>query len=174
VPIVVTVALAFAGPVPTVRAAEPVAPTAPSASKCAAPEFQAMRFKIGRFRVVAATGQLAGHSEVVPILDGCALEERWRAAAGSEGRAWFAYDPPSQTWHMLFVNSLGETLSLKGPARSDGIALEGVAEFAGYRGLHRMLWSPAPQGGVRQFWQVSRDGGQSWERIFDGRYTREE
>jgi hypothetical protein len=40
--------------------------------------------------------------------------------------------------------------------------------------LHRILWSLVQNDSdrVRQFWQRSRDGGQTWETVFDGLYVR--
>jgi hypothetical protein len=42
------------------------------------------------------------------------------------------------------------------------------------RGLlkHRITWTPQPDGRVRQFWETSSDGGQTWNAAFDGLYVR--
>ena len=36
----------------------------------------------------------------------------------------------------------------------------------------RLTWIPLRAGSVRQQWDVSRDGGETWRRVFDGLYTR--
>ena len=38
--------------------------------------------------------------------------------------------------------------------------------------LHRITWTPLPDGSVRQEWVSSRNGGRSWNVVFDGIYTR--
>lgn len=37
---------------------------------------------------------------------------------------------------------------------------------------HRITFTPRPDGTVRQYWEVSRDGGQTWTGNFDGLYVR--
>jgi hypothetical protein len=36
----------------------------------------------------------------------------------------------------------------------------------------RIVWTPLEDGRVRQVWDMSSDGGRSWQLLFDGLYTR--
>ncbi|MCZ6779898.1 MAG: hypothetical protein O7F16_13170 [Acidobacteria bacterium] len=36
---------------------------------------------------------------------------------------------------------------------------------------YRITWADNSDGSVRQHWEISKDGGKSWETAFDGRYT---
>jgi hypothetical protein len=144
----------------------------PAQAPCDAPEFGQLAFKVGGFDVTAANGQRAGESRVEPIVGGCALVEYWRGALGGEGRATYAYDRSAALWRMLFVSTTGELLSMSGRAEGTAVVFEGQNAYAGNVGLHRMTWSPLPGGGVRQFWQLSADGGRTWQQVFDGRYAR--
>ena len=39
--------------------------------------------------------------------------------------------------------------------------------------LHRITWTPLPDGSVRQHWEASQDAGANWRTLFDGLYRRE-
>jgi hypothetical protein len=53
------------------------------------------------------------------------------------------------------------------------IVMEGMApgEEDGSAEHQRITWTPR-DGGVRQLWEVSSDGGTTWRTAFDGRYVR--
>jgi hypothetical protein len=36
----------------------------------------------------------------------------------------------------------------------------------------RITWTPLPDGRVRQEWNISRDGGKTWQQVFLGFYAR--
>jgi hypothetical protein len=38
--------------------------------------------------------------------------------------------------------------------------------------LHEITWRPLNDGRVRRTWKVSEDGGASWQKVFDGFYSR--
>jgi hypothetical protein len=38
--------------------------------------------------------------------------------------------------------------------------------------LHRITWEPREGGTVRQHWQASRDGVETWTTAFDGLYSK--
>jgi hypothetical protein len=170
--IVAAAAAACASPPEATTMARPPRTAVPTPASCEAPEFSRLAFKVGRFEVTAGNGQRAGESRVEPIVGGCALVEYWRGALSGEGHATYAYDRSAALWRMLFVSTTGELLSMSGRADGTAVVFEGPNAYAGFAGLHRMTWSPLPGGDVRQFWQVSRDGGRSWQQVFDGRYTR--
>ncbi|MCZ8130773.1 MAG: hypothetical protein O9284_05675 [Steroidobacteraceae bacterium] len=103
---------------------------------------------------------------------GCLLVENWKGALGGHGRASFFYDGRQGRWHMTFVTDDGEILSLVGTRQGESVVLVGTNHFDVYVGLHRMTWSPLPGGGVRQYWELSSDGGATWRRVHDGHYAR--
>ncbi len=37
---------------------------------------------------------------------------------------------------------------------------------------HRISWTPGEDGSVRQLWEASKDGGATWNVLFDGLYVR--
>jgi len=38
--------------------------------------------------------------------------------------------------------------------------------------VNRTIWTPLPEGDVRQHWERSTDNGATWTTVFDGRYVR--
>jgi hypothetical protein len=39
-------------------------------------------------------------------------------------------------------------------------------------GMTRVTWRPLPEGGLRQTFKTSSDGGKTWTVSFDGFYTK--
>ena len=48
----------------------------------------------------------------------------------------------------------------------------GRGRFEVFTGMQRMTWTPLPQGGVRQFWEISPDNGVTWKTDFVATYRR--
>ena len=64
------------------------------------------------------------------------------------------------------MDSTGGVLLLDGEVRDGAMVLEGIDADA----RQRITWTQQADG-VRQLWQTSKDDGESWETVFDGRYT---
>lgn len=158
----------------TASAASAPATSAPAAvsDSCAAPEHRAFDFWLGEWEV-SADGRLAGHNTIERVAGGCGLLETWRSARDGTGSSVNFYDPVDGRWHQLWVGSDGSLLRLAGGIRGDAMVLAG--ERAGPDGepvLDRITWRALEDGTVRQQWEVSSDGGESWSTVFDGRYRR--
>lgn len=160
--------LAFAGWGAALEAQEAEAP-------CAAAEHRQFDFWVGKWEVRDAQGEPAGTNTIEPILDGCVLSESWEGAEGSRGRSFNLYWSRDERWHQTWVDAQGGLLELAGGLdgsamvmRGDGIARDGATV------LHEIRWDPLQDGRVRQHWRVSRDGGESWNEVFLGFYSRQE
>lgn len=138
---------------------------------CDADEHRQFDFWRGSWDVYA-DGELAGGNEIRPVAGGCALEESWSGAGGSRGTSLNYYDPDDGRWHQLWVGSGGLVLRLTGGLEDGSMVLEGERTAEGRRIRDRITWSPLGDGEVRQLWEVSPDGGESWSPTFDGRYRR--
>ena len=139
---------------------------------CDAPEYRALDFKLGRFDVTTAAGEPAGSARVETVLQGCLMIEHWSGAQGGDGRAHIYYDAAAGIWHLRYINVDGETLELRGALTSDLVSFVGEASFYGMRGLHRMSWVEVAEGRVEQTWDLSADGGATWQPVFRGVYRR--
>jgi|FrelakmetLWP11LW_1041352.scaffolds.fasta_scaffold01267_2 hypothetical protein len=148
-------------------------PPEPAAARdCSAPEYRQFDFKLGSFDVSGEGGGAAGRSTVESALGGCMLVEHWHSVADRYGRANMYYDRSEGRWHLDFVSDDGETLRLQGKLEGEAMVLTGDDDFDPFTGRHRMTWSPLPQGDVRQFWELSKDGGLTWTTVFVAHYAR--
>lgn len=160
--------LAQAAP-PGQGASPPVADPAPG-ELCRAPAYRQLDYTIGRFRVVADSGERAGELHVEPILAGCVLRGRWRGAIAGSGEATTWYDRHTAQWHRVFVNDDGHSLRLSGRVEGARLVLSGHnAFFDGRVGLHRMTWQPQPDGSIQQRWEFSTDEGRTWALLLGSR-----
>jgi hypothetical protein len=144
----------------------------PAPQDCSAAEYRRLDFKIGEFEVTAMTGVRAGESRVESVLGGCMLVEHWQGAISGHGQAILYYNRNDQRWRMTFVNDEGDVLNMTGTFAGDSLVLTGENTMLEFRGLHRMTWSPLPEGGVKQSWEYSTDDGASWKTIHVGYYAR--
>jgi hypothetical protein len=142
---------------------------------CTASEHRQFDFWIGEWDVKHATGKPAGHNRITSIHGGCVLHEEWRGAGGFTGSSLNIYDRERRRWHQTWVDNTGGLLELDGGFADGVMTLTGTPVEAGppeKRTLQRIRWTPQPDGGVRQLWEASENGGRDWKVVFDGWYTR--
>ena len=156
------------------EAQEPPAPAADevTAERCMAAEHRQFDFWIGRWDVRNAEGELIGHNEISRIAGGCGLLEEWQGLAGGRGSSVNTYDADRGRWTQRWVGT-GATLWLEGGLEEGAMVLTGTSprNTPGGEVLDRITWTPLPGGGVRQTWEISRDGGLTWTSSFVGVYT---
>jgi hypothetical protein len=147
----------------------------PQQPGCTGAEFHQFDFWLGSWRVTTPDGQLAGHNRIERTLGGCVLHESWTGRDSSRGESFNIYDRWAGRWHQTWVDQHGLLLQLDGGLQDSSMVLEGERLSPEHTRIrHRITWSPLDSGTVRQFWQRSRDGGATWETVFDGRYARED
>lgn len=164
-------ALALAS-VMTVLAASPGQAAGPPA--CADPRSHEFDFWIGEWVVFnVGNGDPVGRNRIEPILGGCVLQETWAGASGSSGTSLNFFDTQRGRWRQFWVWRQGTTLELEGEYRNGSMVLSGESrEPDGKTTLNRITWHNNPDGTVRQQWEISKDGGQRWETIFNGMYRK--
>lgn len=130
-------------------------------------------FWLGDWEVTNPQGQVVGTNHIVPILDGCAIQENWLSATGGAGTSLNHFDPQSGKWYQYWIYRQGFPLYLTGNLIGKEMILEG--ETTGQNGamvLNRVTWTPNDDGSVRQHWQTSTDDGATWTTAFDGLYRK--
>lgn len=159
---------------PEAETAGAQAHAAPAASPCEAPSYREFDFWVGDWEVMS-NGQAAGTNSIHPIHGGCALQENWQGAGagGISGSSYNMYDRASGQWHQTWVDASGTLLLLDGGLSEGAMVLSGLRPTQdGGTALHRVTWTPNPDGTVRQLWEATTDEGASWTTLFDGLYTR--
>lgn len=136
--------------------------------------FDEFDFWIGEWEVHDAGGNLAGRNSIRPAERGCVLVEKWSSATGGSGMSMNYLDHDAGEWVQVWIDSSGGQIEIRGGPTEEGMLLEGEIHYtatdttAPFRGL----WTPLPDGRVRQFFEQSNDGGESWVTWFEGFYTR--
>lgn len=142
----------------------------PPGAGCTDPVYRKLDFKIGEFKVTGIGGEPAGESKVESVLGGCLLVEHWRGAISGYGRAHMFFDKSDQLWRLVYVTDDGATMYLSGKFQGDTLILTGENDMDSMVGLHRMSFSPLPDGANRQHWELSTDNGATWKVVHDGTY----
>lgn len=139
-------------------------------------EFREFDFWIGEWEVHTADGKLAGHNRIESSQQGCVLIENWTGAGGSTGVSMNFLDKATGEWVQLWTDAGGGQIHIRGGLTGDGMLLEGQIHYVsnGTTAPFRGLWTPLPDGRVRQFFEQSNDGGKTWEPWFEGFYARVE
>ena len=131
-------------------------------------------FWIGDWEVTLRDGgKIVGFNRIMPILDGCVLQENWRGVSGSAGSSLNFYDTGTRRWRQFWVWREGTTLELAGEYRDGRMVLEGDStEPDGKVVRNRITWFDSGDGSVRQLWEISRNASKTWEVVFDGIYRK--
>lgn len=140
---------------------------------CAADErHHAFDFWIGEW-TVTQNGQFAGDSSVQPLLGHCTVFEQWESANGGFGKSFNYYDPGQDHWRQIWIGDNGSFIEFTGQARDDGIffTAETTNPADGVVTHHKFEFTRIGESDVRQYWETSIDGGETWQSIWDGRYT---
>lgn len=137
---------------------------------CPDPRAQQFDFWIGTWVVSTEDGSVVGQSRIEPILDRCVLQETWAGVSGSAGTSLNFFDTTRNKWRQFWVWREGTTLELEGGLVDGAMVLEGDSIEKGSPARNRITWTKAPDGSVRQLWELSLDEGKSWKTLFDGIY----
>ncbi len=110
-------------------------------------------------------------NRILAIHEGCVIQERYEAPGGYTGTSLSFYDQNTDTWHQTWIDNQGTPLFLKGGFKKGSMVLVDDSNAAN---IQRVTWTPLKDGRVRQHWESSTDGGETWTTAFDGYYTRQE
>ena len=85
-------------------------------------------------------------------------------------------DKASGEWVQVWHAEGGSQIHIRGGMTNDGMLLVGTLHSVGNNTTvpFRGLWTPLEDGRVRQFFEQSTDGGETWTPWFEGFYTRKE
>ena len=138
--------------------------------------FREFDFWVGDWVVRTADGELAGHNSISVAERGCVLLEHWRGVSGGTGMSVNYLDMASGDWVQVWNAAGGTQIRISGGLTAEGMLLTGQIHYLanGTTAPFRGLWTLLPDGRVRQFFEQSGDGGESWQPWFEGFYTRDE
>lgn len=136
--------------------------------------FSAFDFWVGEWDVHVAGGAFAGSNRIERAQRGCVLIENWSSATGGTGTSINYLDKTSDQWVQIWNDAGGSQINIRGGMTDDGMLLTGTIHYVanGTTAPFRGLWTPLPDGRVRQFFEQSSDEGETWTPWFEGFYTR--
>lgn len=154
------------------RAVEPA--IAEPTAACSSAAQRQFDFWLGDWEVAAVDQAPHATNRISRQAQGCALLEQYQTQSGYTGLSLNWYDPKDQAWHQTWTDNSGVILHLRGGLNAAGqMVLAGDRiDGQGQAVRDRISWTALPDGRVAQRWDVSRDNGNEWETIFDGRYRR--
>jgi hypothetical protein len=142
------------------------------------PSFHELDFWLGSWDVKLGE-RVVGTSRIEKMLKGCAIVENWTATDGSEGKSLFYYNNANKTWRQVWVTDAAyapggfSEKTLVARMNGGGLRFQGeVTNENGEHHLERTSLVPRLDGTVRQWIQISTDGGQMWTSVFDAMYYR--
>lgn len=132
---------------------------------CQTDAHRAFDFWVGDWQVTSPNrpGWVARNRITLANL-GCSLHEHYDTRGGYTGQSINFLDSNSGRWHQTWIDNQGSPLYLEGGPVNDTMVLSDQS--------NRVTWSQLPDGRVRQHWQSTADGGQTWTTAFDGYYQR--
>jgi hypothetical protein len=136
--------------------------------------FSEFDFWIGEWDVHVASGNFAGSNVISSPYRSCVLIERWTSASGGGGMSINYLDHQSDEWVQVWNDASGSQISIRGGLTDEGMLLVGTIHYvasdttAPFRGL----WTPLPDGRVRQFFEQYDAEKDTWTPWFEGFYTR--
>ena len=132
--------------------------------------FAEFDFWVGDWDVHTKDGTFAGHNRIAKAENGCVLVETWSGASGGTGMSINYFEHSSGEWVQIWNAAGGTQIDIRGGLTDDGMLLVGKIHYianattADFRGL----WTLLDDGRVRQFFEQSNDGGESWVPWFEG------
>jgi hypothetical protein len=130
-------------------------------------------FWVGEWDVLDPEGNRAGSNVIRTAVNDCMLHESWTGAGGGTGQSINYFDPLAGRWNQLWIDHRGGHITLQGGFTRSAMRLEGDHVYPDGRVEKiRGVWSPLPDGRVRQLFEQSNDGGATWYTWFDGYYIR--
>jgi hypothetical protein len=156
-------------------AADAAAAPAPQPPPCDGEDFRRFDFWVGTWEVHLWGKERNPNppvNHISKILGGCALREEYTNPQGYEGTSLNFFDPISKDWHQTWIDNGGQPLYLVGGWEDGSMVLTDDPQDA--RPKSRITWTPQDDGTVRQTWELSKDGGETWTVAFDGHYVPHE
>ena len=111
-----------------------------------------------------------------------AVLEEWQSASGGSGSSFNFCDRTTKGWHRFWVDASGTNwlssdrrgnpVTLRGGITEGAMVLTSHPETIPAIGMTRVTWRPLPDGGVRQTFETSADGGKTWATSFDRFYRK--
>ena len=106
-----------------------------------------------------------GTNRITKILDGKVIQENFSDAVGNfKGISISVYNPTKKTWHQAWADNKGGYYDLEGQVEGEKrIFKTQVKELNGEKIIQRMVFYNINFNSLTWDWELSRDGGVTWQ-----------
>lgn len=147
---------------------------------CSRPEFRQFDFWIGEWEAFGVKGAKAGDSKISVILDSCVILEEWTSANAQQGliytgKSFNSYNAATKQWQQTWTDNTGNTTEFLRGEGSNGKIIYYADKVTGSKGetfMRRLTFTRLSEDKVRQFGELSNDGGKTWIVEYDLEYRR--
>ncbi|KAA3650728.1 MAG: hypothetical protein DWP95_01090 [Proteobacteria bacterium] len=151
-----------------------------NSNPCDQANYHDFDFWVGNWAVYGdldKSGPLLGTNRITKSQGGCLITEHWTSANGNTGTSMNFYDGSQNKWVQHWVSQDGISISYSGGLDNDSMVLTGKIYYAN-RDDHPIRdfkgkWTPLDDGVVKQHFEESIDGGESWQPWFTGYYFQQ-
>jgi hypothetical protein len=146
---------------------------------CSRPEFRQFDFWIGNWEAYGVKGAKAGDSRISLILDSCVILEEWTGTSNQgfayTGKSFNSYNAASKQWQQTWTDNTGNTTEFLRGEGGNGKIIYYADKVTGPKGetfMRRLTFTKLSNDKVRQFGEMSNDGGKTWTTEYDLEYRR--
>ncbi len=149
---------------------------------CSQPEAAQFDFWLGEWELTWPGGQAGtpadqqgkGSNKIEKLLGSCVVQENFSTGDGSFiGKSWSVYNARTKQWQQTWVDNSGGYLLFTGSYENGKMELRTAAvERAGKTFVSRMVFENINENTLDWNWQRSDDGGETWQDVWNIRYTR--
>lgn len=146
---------------------------------CGRPEFRQFDFWLGEWEVFGLKGNKAGDSRISIMLDSCVILEEWTGTPNQgftyAGKSFNSYNAATKQWQQTWTDNTGNTTEFLRGEGSDGKIVYYADKVTGPDGknfMRRLTFTKLSNDKVRQFGEMSNDGGTTWITEYDLEYRR--
>jgi hypothetical protein len=115
-----------------------------------------------------------GTNSIVKILDGKVIQENFSFASGTfKGTSISVYNATKKTWHQAWADTQGSYFDFEGDVEGNKrIFRTRLREQNGQKIIQRMVFYDIERDSLTWDWELSRDGGVTWELQWRINYLR--
>lgn len=147
---------------------------------CGRPEFRQFDFWIGEWEAFGIKGKKAGDSKISVILDSCVILEEWTSASQQQGltytgKSFNSYNAATKQWQQTWTDNTGNTTEFLRGEGGNGKIVYYADKVTGPDGksfMRRLTFTKIDNDKVRQFGEMSNDGGATWITEYDLEHRR--
>jgi hypothetical protein len=138
------------------------------------PEYRQFDFWVGEWNVFNPAGTQVGKSRIDRIVGDCIILENWTSGAGSDGKSFNKWNPQLKRWEQFWASEAGETTFFYGKLEGKNMVYKTDAfpQSDGSKQERRLTFFDLGPDEVRQFSEISTDGGKTYKTEYDFTYRR--